>query len=533
MTTKMKRHFSAIAFLLLPLLGMQARGEQDSTSTVKMLEGDKIWSYTSYNKKKLEYRIRDVYAYMGFRLYGEKHVNGRSYREMGYSLTLIGSRSNEPIQTPYVGIREESGRIYVDKEEYLFHMSKESELYRYADPTYLPYEETADGELVLYDFTMKPGDSFRHVDGHDDIVVDSVGTLTTLDGVERRLIYLSNGCQVAEGLGCLNSTGTLLSYLNPKNMEGMEFYTEYCALTNLIKDGETCFERTLEEIVDGMAKVPVNTKSLLSYFPFIHYYITSQDLLTTGEWPHSAYEDEYIVETSWRTAEDSLREQGYRYITFRRESSISSGSSSKSSTIIAREDGGRVYVKIDDYMALLANDSYWSQVGDASYIPSTETENGELMLYDFTMKPGDSFRHVDGHDDIVVDSVGTLTTLDGVERRLIYLSNGCQVAEGLGCLNSIGALFFYLNPLRSDYQRGFLSTFAPTYSSMVGYYNKYIYYYTLQEERETILAGIESVARAECSTSESLLFFDLQGRHLSQKPEQGLYIQNGRKVVIK
>ena len=304
-------------------------------------------------------------------------------------------------------------------------------------------------------------------------------------------------------------------------MEGMEFYTEYCALTNLIKDGETCFERTLEEIVDGMAKVPVNTKSLLSYFPFIHYYITSQDLLTTGEWPHSAYEDEYIVETSWRTAEDSLREQGYRYITFRRESSISSDSSSKSSTIIAREDGGRVYVKKDDYMDLLANDSYWSQLGDASYIPYNETENGELVLYDFTMEPGDSFRHVDGHDDIVVDSVGTLTTLDGVERRLIYLSNGCQVAEGLGCLNSIGALFFYLNPLRSDYQRGFLSTFAPTYSSMVGYYNKYIYYYTLQEERETILAGIESVARAECSTSESLLFFDLQGRHLAITPEDG------------
>ncbi len=527
-----KKFYLMIVFLLLPLLILQTRGQQESSPVLKMLEGDKRWSYTSYNKKKLEYRIDDVYAYLGFRLYGEKHVNGKLYKEMGYSLTLIGSRSNEPIQTPCVGIREESGRIYVDKEEYLSLMSKGSELYRYADPTYLPYEETADGELILYDFTMEPGDSFRHVDGHDAIVVDSVGTLITHDGVERRLIYLSNGCQVAEGLGCLNSTGSLLSYLNPRDMQGMEFYTEYCALTNVIKDGEACFERTLEEIVDGMAKVPVNPKSLLSCFPEIHYYITSHELLTTGEWPRSAYEDEYSVETSWRSSEDSLRENGYRYITFSRESRISTNPFFKSSKVMVREDGGRIYIKKDDYMALLTNDSYWSQVGDASYIPYKETEDGELVLYDFTMEPGDSFRHVDGHDDIVVDSVGTLTTLDGVERRLIYLSNGCQVAEGLGCINSIGALLFYLNPLRLDNHRGFLSTFASNYSSMVGYYNKYIYYYTLQDERENIFVGIEQVAGTKCSTNNSPLY-DLQGRRLSKRPERGVYIEGGRKRVVR
>ena len=101
-------------------------------------------------------------------------------------------------------------------------------------------------------------------------------------------------------------------------------------------------------------------------------------------------------------------------------------------------------------MALLDKDSFWSRVGDASYIPYRETEDGELVLYDFTMEPGDSFQHVDGHDDIVVDSVGTLTTLDGLQRRLIYLSNGCQVAEGMGCLNSGGGLLFYLNPVNSS-----------------------------------------------------------------------------------
>ena len=532
MTTKMKRHFSAIAFLLLPLLGMQARGEQDSTSTVKMLEGDKIWSYTSYNKKKLEYRICDVYSYMGFRLYGEKNINGRSYREMGYSLTLMDSRSNEPLQTPYVGLREEGGRIYVDKEEYLSLMSEESELYGYVDPTYLPYEETADGELVLYDFTMKPGDRFRHVDGHDDIIVDSVGTLTTADGVERRLIYLSNGCQVAEGLGCLNSAGTLLSYLNPRNMLGMEFHTEYCALTEVIKDGENSFKRTMEEIADEVAKVPVSPKSMFSRYPIIYHFGTNQELLVAGELPRYAYEDEASVTTVWIDSNDSLREQGYRYVTFRR--TYLNGDYSKSSKVLVREDNGCIYIKTADYMALLAASSYWNKVGDASYIPYHETDDGELVLYDFTMKPGDCFRYVDGHDDTVVDSVSTLTTIDGEQRRLIYLSNGCQVAEGLGCLNSRGGMFFYLNALESAYDIGFMWAFVSSYSEMAGYSNSPdVYLHSLQKERETVLAWIPSATKSVLSAGTPTILFDLQGRQLQGKPERGVYIQDGRKVVIK
>ena len=255
-----------------------------------------------------------------------------------------------------------------------------------------------------------------------------------------------------------------------------------------------------------MAIAPFNPKSFLAIFPIINYRVTNDELLLNESHPKSAFEDEYMVTCKYTAAFDSLRMLGYRYI----EMSRYSEDVPTFKTILAREEGGRLLVKKTDYMALLAKDSYWSRVGDASYIPYRETEDGELVLYDFTMEPGDSFQHVDGHDDIVVDSVGTLTTLDGLQRRLL----------------------FYLNPLNSSYNKGFMSLIAPA-RGMVGYYQKEIYIRTPQEERDAILAGIAPIVKSEQTTVTNTPLYDLQGRRLSQKPERGVYIEGGRKVVIK
>ena len=518
-----KKHYLMIVFLMLPLLGHAQ--EKDNASTISMLEGSKSWSFSGYLRRRLECRSRDLWYHLYFSLKGEKAVDGRTYRGMDYSEVLIGSRSNREIENPKIWLREDGGRVFVNKEEYLLLLTNNTLWSWVGDASYIPYKETEDGELVLYDFTMEPGDSFQHVDGHDDIVVDSVGTLTTLDGLQRRLIYLSNGCQVAEGMGCLNSVGGLLAYLNPEKSRQDRYYL---ALNYVHANDESLIERTLEEVVDDMAIAPFNPKSFLAIFPIINYRVTNDELLLNESHPKSAFEDEYMVTCKYTAAFDSLRMLGYRYI----EMSRYSEDVPTFKTILAREEGGRLLVKKTDYMALLAKDSYWSRVGDASYIPYRETEDGELVLYDFTMEPGDSFQHVDGHDDIGVDSVGTLTTLDGLQRRLIYLSNGCQVAEGMGCLNSAGGLLFYLNPLNSSYNKGFMSLIAPA-RGMVGYYQKEIYIRTPQEERDAILAGIAPIVKSEQTTVTNTPLYDLQGRRLSQKPERGVYIEGGRKVVIK
>ena len=116
-------------------------------------------------------------------------------------------------------------------------------------------------------------------------------------------------------------------------------------------------------------------------------------------------------------------------------------------TINIRVEDGCIYVREDEYLLLLSKDTYWGNcAGDIGYIPYRRTGDGELVLYDFNMSAGDKYTSVDGHRDIVVASVDTLVTRDGVERKRIQLSNGYTVIEGIGCVNSPGTFLFYLNP---------------------------------------------------------------------------------------
>ena len=117
----------------------------------------------------------------------------------------------------------ENGRVYVDKQEYIAAMEKEyldvleeqkrdlNPLGTVGDKDYLPYRQTDDGELILYDFNMLPGDKYPSVEGHDDISVARVETMVTRDGVSRRLLTLSNGYRLLEGVGSLNSPGMFFS----------------------------------------------------------------------------------------------------------------------------------------------------------------------------------------------------------------------------------------------------------------------------------------------------------------------------------
>ena len=115
-----------------------------------------------------------------------------------------------------------------------------------------------------------------------------------------------------------------------------------------------------------------------------------------------------------------------------------------------REKGGRVYVDRQEYMTLLET-SNWNIIGDKTYIPYKTTAEGELVIYDYNMQVGDKYPHIEGHEDISVVNKETMTTPDGVKRRLLTLSNGCKILEGIGCLNSPGLYFFYLNPVLGDY----------------------------------------------------------------------------------
>ena len=68
--------------------------------------------------------------------------------------------------------------------------------------------------------------------------------------------------------------------------------------------------------------------------------------------------------------------------------------------ICIREDQGKVYVMKDEYLELLGGYSSWKHVGDATYLSFEETEEGELVLYDYNMQPdnGEPSEMIFGHN---------------------------------------------------------------------------------------------------------------------------------------
>lgn len=186
-------------------------------------------AYTTFNELRTFYLADSVV------------VNSHNYRKLvGGSLEFLGSEthydSNYPLSgvsartrssasnTMYVYIREENGRVYVEKESYLHYLTETDKVGRsgffntedkYGDASYLPYEETADGELVIYDFTMQQGDKFKSVPGYENVWVKETGTVTTADGKERKRLVMSNGLEIVEGIGCICSKGPFFAWLNP------------------------------------------------------------------------------------------------------------------------------------------------------------------------------------------------------------------------------------------------------------------------------------------------------------------------------
>ena len=204
---------------------------------------------------------------------------------------------------------------------------------------------------------------------------------------------------------------------------------------------------------------------------------------------------------------------------------------------IRREDG-KVFANYDDFREYqnyrfnyeLFLPCCWS-FSDPNYLPYHLTEDGsELILYDYTMEVGDGFRHVDGHDDITVVEKDTVAYADDVPRRRLTLSNGLIIIEGMGCINSNGMLIDWLNPAE-EYQSNF------TYLDYCADdWNKpFNIIYTHEDSGlhvvDTNPAGIEPLQASESPSGHAI--FDLQGRRLSAPLSKGIYIQDGRKRIVK
>ena len=162
--------------------------------------------------------FRGSYNVVSCKLEGSKVVNGKTYGLLHVHSDLYGARGTEAsVSNPYnstIGIRYEDGRLYVNKEDYLELFTPEYIWRTIGDGNNLPYETTEDGELVLYDFSKNVGDTYCQLADGTTLTVTKTGVMKTEDGVTRRLLTLSNGLELIEGIGCTNSRGLMLFWLN-------------------------------------------------------------------------------------------------------------------------------------------------------------------------------------------------------------------------------------------------------------------------------------------------------------------------------
>ena len=172
-----------------------------------------------------------------------------------------------------------------------------------------------------------------------------------------------------------------------------------------------------------------------------------------------------------------------------------------------REEERRVLALRSDY-----------ECADFNYVPHTDfvpmsIDSTEVVLYDFSLNIGERYPFV---TDVVVTDTAIITTLDGRERKLLCLSNGRKLIEGIGCINSSGGVGFY-QKVDAKYDDQINLTEFYVDGQLV---------YTPE-----VLSGLPIVPASPASKSSNLNLLDLSGRRLAAPPAKGMYIENGRKIM--
>ena len=191
--------------------------------------------------------------------------------------------------------------------------------------------------------------------------------------------------------------------------------------------------------------------------------------------------------------------------------------------VLLREEDGKVYVQRQSYIAYMQSGSPEITVGAETYIAATD--DTEQVLYDFTLVEGDRYP-LPG--EVTVKEVKSVTSTDGVERRLFRLSNDMLILEGIGCLNCHGELIGYQSADRiihyGDYaeSRGFFNSYYPQGENAHGVSFDYGVWN---------VTSISTIATGKKRSQAN--GYDLQGHRLNTPSRRGLYIRDGRKMVVR
>ena len=194
-------------------------------------------------------------------------------------------------------------------------------------------------------------------------------------------------------------------------------------------------------------------------------------------------------------------------------------------TLLYRWQGGRAYADFGDMCRVVYG-------GDADALRSDyPCVDDEVVLYDFTLGVDDTFGSTS------IREVSTVN-VGGEPRKLITLATGHRLLEGIGSLT--GGFFEYMKtPLWLPGFTGICTTYLRLYEEndllVFEQSSEETYDYLLTEEdvQDYLLTGTRDGIVKQEDDKTTAPVYDLQGRKLSSIPAKGIYIQNGKKYVVR
>lgn len=232
-----------------------------------------------------------------------------------------------------------------------------------------------------------------------------------------------------------------------------------------------------------------------------------------------------------------------------------------------REENGRVYADCDEY-AKLTHIDLDRPKNSLHAMPYIVTEDNEVVLYDFNWNVGDYVGPADILCRHYVKNKSGIRMETGEERSKfevymnlnksleVYEENEfiidnipdglhCNVIEGIGAIDYLGALYEWLNtivvPYDGDARQTCLNVFVdnntliyktPDYT---GAPEDKGYSYTTYKKDPFfghLVTGIGSV-KSDAGRDVKPCLYDLSGRKVEGKPRPGVYVCGGKKVVVK
>ena len=235
-----------------------------SAQELGMLAGDPSWSYTYYHQNKPT--GAEPVAAIRDELYGLVDAHGQQYHQLFQMEWIDMGVDHFYALVDPVGVREDNGKVYVLREDFVKQVTQRQE-HKLLNAVPIPYQQTSENELLLYDFTLQVGDKYPTSADYEDIYVEKVDSVITEDAEIRKLFTLTNGLQILEGVGCLNSrNGPLLYYLFPPESWPRDNESNYYLLSEYKKDDSIIFNGKLSFDNIVRHRVDKDVTSLTPYY---------------------------------------------------------------------------------------------------------------------------------------------------------------------------------------------------------------------------------------------------------------------------